>query len=160
MSPISADNCSVSDMALPSWEKSALRTSPPKRKYGVKAPFCVRHSAEGSRAVACSPDGAISAFTRVFRRAMATSGNAGATCSVVPGFRCAQSGLRSSPLRQLHAQPSRQILDVLPRHAARARAARGCPFERLALELLAMQRNGIVANIAGHHGEVFVLAAT
>src|SRR5215468_7338015 len=90
---------------------------------------------------------------------MATSGNGGATCSVVPRFRCAQSGLRSS-LLQLHAQPSRQILHVLPRHAARARAARGCPFERLALELLAMQRNGIVANIAGHHGEVFVLAAT
>ena len=34
--------------------------------------------------------------------------------------------------RQLHAEPSRQILHVLPGDAAGARAARGRPFQRLA----------------------------
>src|SRR5262249_33733550 len=62
--------------------------------------------------------------------------------------------------RKSHAAPPRQILHILPRHAPRARAARGGPFERLAGELSVLDRNAVVGNVAGTHRQVFVLAAT
>jgi len=58
------------------------------------------------------------------------------------------------------AKPSRQILHILPSHAARARAARRRPFERLAAQFVAGKRYVVTADIAFDHGEIFVLAAT
>src|SRR3984893_13289855 len=60
---------------------------------------------------------------------------------------------------QPHPQPSRQFLRQLQSDAARARAARGRPFQRLALELVFGELDAEMAAIAFHHGEVFVLAA-
>src|SRR5947208_3212397 len=65
----------------------------------------------------------------------------------------------SSPFRQPHAKPSGEVLHILPGDAARTRTTRRRPFERLALELLALERDAVVADVALHHGEVFVLAA-
>src|SRR6476660_1585564 len=61
--------------------------------------------------------------------------------------------------RQLDAEPSRQILHVLPSHAAGARAACGGPLQRLGAQRVALHRNAEMADVAFDHGEIFVLAA-
>src|SRR5262249_37196444 len=61
--------------------------------------------------------------------------------------------------RQSDPQPTGQILHVLPGNTARARAARGCPFERLALEFFAAEGDAVVVHVAGNHGQILVLAA-
>src|SRR5712672_429651 len=62
-------------------------------------------------------------------------------------------------VRHPYPEPSRQILHVLPGDAARAGATGGGPFQRLAGELLAPERNAITGHIGFHHRQIFVLAA-
>ena len=59
----------------------------------------------------------------------------------------------------LHPKPARQVLDVLPGHAAGTRAPRRGPFERFAAQFGARKRNAVTGHIALDHGQVFVLAA-
>src|SRR5271170_8184152 len=56
-------------------------------------------------------------------------------------------------------QPPRQILGELPGGAAGAGAARGRPFQRVALDFVARRRQAEVIGVAEHHLEIFVLAA-
>src|SRR5450631_1924202 len=60
---------------------------------------------------------------------------------------------------QSHPKPSRQFLSELPGDAARARAARGRPLQRLALKLVVGELDAEMAAIALHHRQIFVLAA-
>src|SRR3954449_13341297 len=55
--------------------------------------------------------------------------------------------------------PSRQILNVLPRRAARARAARGRPLERLGPDRVAVAAQAEMVGVAEHHLQELVLAA-
>src|SRR5471030_1065713 len=73
----------------------------------------------------------------------------------------AASGERRNLLlaAQFHTQPPCQFLGELPGDAARARAARGRPFQRLALKLGFVELDAEMAAIALHHGKVFILAA-
>ena len=64
-----------------------------------------------------------------------------------------------SSRRQRHAKPPRQVLHILPGDAAGTGAARRRPFERLAPQLLAVDRDAVAGHIAFDHGEIFVLAA-
>src|SRR5712691_8050974 len=61
--------------------------------------------------------------------------------------------------RQLHTQPSRQFLCELPGDAAGARATRGRPFQRFALEFGFIELDAEVTAITLHHRKVLVLAA-
>src|SRR5665647_1579781 len=60
---------------------------------------------------------------------------------------------------QSHPQPSRQFLGALPGDAARARAARGRPFQRYALELFFGDLDAEMAAIALRHRKILILAA-
>src|SRR2546430_920351 len=61
--------------------------------------------------------------------------------------------------RQPYPQPPRQFLGELPGDAPRTRAARGRPFQRLALKLVFGKLDAEMAAIALHHRKIFVLAA-
>src|SRR6185369_6435407 len=57
--------------------------------------------------------------------------------------------------RKPHAQSSRQFLRELPGDAARPRAARGRPFQRLALQRFVIHLDAVMAAIAAHHRQIF-----
>ena len=61
--------------------------------------------------------------------------------------------------RQAHTQPARDILHVLPRHAAGARAARRRPFERFPAQRLVVDLDLEVFDVTLDHRKEFVLAA-
>src|SRR5262245_12350378 len=65
----------------------------------------------------------------------------------------------SRPFLQRDAETAREILHVLPGDAARARAARRRPFERLGGESFLAVADAVIADVALDHGKVFVLAA-
>src|SRR6516165_1009519 len=67
--------------------------------------------------------------------------------------------LASGSACRFDAEPAGKILHVLPRHAARARAARRRPFQRLAPQVGSVDRHAVMGDIAFDHGEIFVLAA-
>src|SRR5579872_1575242 len=57
------------------------------------------------------------------------------------------------------AEPPGQILNELPSGAARARAARRRPFERVSFEATGRRVEAKMLGVAMDHGEVIVLAA-
>src|SRR3954464_16055881 len=61
--------------------------------------------------------------------------------------------------RQLHAEPSGQVLHILPGHTSGAGAARGGPFQRFSAQRIALHRDAEMADIALDHRQVFVRAA-
>src|SRR5262249_44809750 len=143
----SADNCSDSDMAPLSNKKGEpSRTVPSKRKYGATTPsHKLRSLIESSiwMTLTLSPVWNVNGFF--------SKGGARGACSL-------EQNAHSS-FDEPHTHPSGQVLHVLPGHAAGAGAARGRPLECFALELFPPQGNPVMADIAGHHCEVFVLAA-
>src|SRR6056297_3440986 len=57
------------------------------------------------------------------------------------------------------AAPPRQIGEILPRHPARARPARGLPFDRLGAQRRIVDLDPMRIAIAPDHGEILVLVA-
>src|SRR5712691_5432288 len=73
--------------------------------------------------------------------------------------RCGRISQRAAGSLKGNAEPPREVLHVLPGHPPRARAARRCPFERFAAQVLDRERDAVMADIALDHGEILVLAA-
>src|SRR5579871_2007800 len=59
---------------------------------------------------------------------------------------------------QFHTEASRQLLGELPGDAARARAARGRPFQRLPLQIIFCELDAEMRAIASDHRQILILA--
>src|SRR5262249_1736626 len=62
-------------------------------------------------------------------------------------------------LTDLHSGPAGQILHVLPGNAARPRAARGGPFQRLTADRVGSCRNLEILHIGRNHSQELILTA-
>src|SRR6185312_13662047 len=60
---------------------------------------------------------------------------------------------------QRHAEAAGEILDELPGDAAGARAARRRPFQRVAMQIVGLGLDAVMADVAVDHRQIFVLAA-
>src|SRR5437660_12693148 len=60
---------------------------------------------------------------------------------------------------RLLAEPTRDILEILPRGAAGTRTARRRPFERFGPQLVGVHLKAEALGIAEHHRKIIVLAA-